>query len=305
MLDPALKRSGRLDQVITVKYPNRAALEAILRQHLAPDLAEANLSSVAALGLGATGADAARWGRCAKRRARRDGGRPVSMEDIIAEVRGDAAPLPKRTKRRIAFHEAGHALVAALHRPGSVLAATIRINQWATAGVLSTSADVMTCRDEFEEKLVHLLAGRAAEEAGLSEAGCGAGGGPESDLAKATMLAVAMSTAFGLGTEDAEANPRLLWLGRPTEENLVALLTTRPDIAQEAATALKKAYKKASGIIDAHRVELNRIVKLLLEQETLSGSAVEDIVREAAVSRNAPKPTNPNRRRLGTPPRAH
>lgn len=271
-IDPAITRSGRLDRAIEMPLPDVAALKQIFRVHLGDDLADVDLSGAALEAVGGTGADCERWVRGARRRAR-SAGRRMVFQDLMAEfcIAGRAAA----DDRRVACHEAGHALVSALLHPGSVVRASIRSAGAAVGNVVSerTSKHTMTAA-ELDEVLQELLAGRAAEEVVLGDVSTGAGGGSQSDLARATAIAVAMDMAYGLGGG-------LLWAATP-DADVVSLLNVRPDLARRVSHRLNGAYEAVTAVVRAHRAALDAIAGELVERGTLSGDDIKRIMASVA-----------------------
>ena len=272
-IDPAITRAGRLDRHIRIGLPDQTALLQIFRRHLAGDLTNDDLAPAAMLALGGSGADVAKWVRGARRRGRQDG-RPMHLEDLIAEIRGNAQTVSAEIRRRCAVHEAGHALTIALHRPEAVKHVSIRQTETTGGGVLShwpemelaTSADI----DQF---LITTLAGRAAEKLVLGLVSSGSGGGPDSDLARATMLATSAITALGLGGQSVP-----IWSGLPTPDSLDLLLIRRPDIAKQVEDRIGRAYGAAMDLLTANQTTLELIIERLLDVETMSGEELATII---------------------------
>jgi len=268
-IDPAITRSGRLDRHITIDLPDEGGLVQIMRHHLGDELSTEDLSSAAKLALGGSGADVARWVRGAKRRGRR-GGRPICIADLIAEIRGNAPTVSDDIQRRCAVHEAGHAIAIALVQPSTLRTVSIRQTSTTGGGVISQRPELeLATSADIDQMLIMLLAGRAAEEIILGTASSGAGGGIESDLAKATLIATSAITALGLS---GAATP--IWSGMPAPDTIDILLSRRPDIARQVEDRLGQAYSSAKAIITTHSVSLLRIVNRLIEAETLSGDEV-------------------------------
>lgn len=198
-LDPALVRAGRLDLHIEIPLPDLPALVGIFRVHLGADLAGADLRTAALAAKGHTGADVERWVRVARRTAR-TAGRPLALQDLLEAVRGGESEWPADVRRRIACHEAGHAIVQLALGIAEPTALSI-----GGAGGL-TESDLGEMRadthEHLEKFLVVLLGGRAAEQLTFAEVTAGAGGGVEgkSDLARATRLATRLETDFGFGS---------------------------------------------------------------------------------------------------------
>jgi hypothetical protein len=195
-LDPALVRSGRLDRHIEIPLPDVPSLVGILRTHLAADLAGTDLREVALAARGSTGADVERFVREARGRARRAGGL-IKLQDLLDAVRNGQPEWPADVRRRVAYHEAGHAI--ALLALG--LAEPKALSIGGGGGLAESDLGEMRAmtRSHLERFLVALLAGRAAEQLIFGEATAGAGGSEESDLGRATVLATRVETDYGLG----------------------------------------------------------------------------------------------------------
>lgn len=195
-LDPALVRSGRLDRHIEIPLPDVPSLVGILRTHLAADLVGTDLREVALAARGGTGADVERFVREARGRARR-AGLPIKLQDLLDAVRNGQPEWPADVRRRIAYHESGHAI--AFLALGIAEPKALSIG--GTGGLAESDLGEMRAmtRSHLEKYLVALLAGRAAEQLIFGEATAGAGGSDESDLGRATALATRLETDYGLG----------------------------------------------------------------------------------------------------------
>jgi len=196
-LDSALVRSGRLSRIIHIDPPDEAALAGIFHQHLGVDLIDEDLGQVAALTLGSTGADVVEHVKNARRRAR-SAKRPMVVADLVAAV----APEETRTHdlvRRIAIHEAGHAVLALTTGYGRVLGISI-VQTGDIGGFVNIDNDGrMSTKAAVEKAIVHRLGGRAAEEVVIGPVGTGSGGSPGSDLAVATQQVAMMHLSLGMG----------------------------------------------------------------------------------------------------------
>lgn len=273
-IDPAIRRPGRLDREIHVGLPDRAALAKILRYHLREDLAGEDLDGVALLGLGATGAQAEQWVRDARRVARH-ARRPMTLADLVQAVAAKREKMSPEHRRRIAIHEAGHAVVATLLRPGSVVKMTLTPNGRAQGGVLMADADApfVTLKD-VEERLCDLLAGHAAEEVILGRASSGSGGSPDSDLGLATLWAVNALANLGMRS----GRQRLLWRDVSTVHRLQDALKHDPDLARDVSQLLEGAHARATDIVRQHRGTVEALADALLALEVLDATQVEVIV---------------------------
>jgi ATP-dependent Zn protease len=272
-VDPALKRAGRLDQVVRIPLPNIDGLEKIFdyylkryrdNNELAPDVSSRQLAELA---FGLTGADVEFFVRGADRRARREA-RKINQVDLLAEVthrprRPDSAPqLGPEEMRRVAVHEAGHTTSRLLGaRKGAELSfVTIVPRLDGSLGFVASlpREGSSATRREMLEEMETILAGRAAEEIvyGAADVGLGAGGASESsDLAVATSLATMLVCQSGLG-----ANKALHWTRTPT-------LVQEKQIDQ----LLRTSYKNVVARLRASRALLEDVARLLVEKQEIGG----------------------------------
>jgi ATP-dependent Zn protease len=262
-----------------IPLPDQAGLVRILRHHLGADLADEDLSPVALEALGATGADAARIVRDARRLARQQD-RPLALDGLHRADRGLAADRQRTSEYRwtIAVHEAGHALVGTLDAPTSVTKVSIRDPMTISGNVGSQLTKLDSgpiTRLRIDRLLRRLLAGRAAEDVLLGEVSAGAGGRPTSDLAKATWLSCAAFGSFGLGDEGT-----LLWLCLPTMEDVSSFLLMRPQLAEQVATKLSATYGEVVNQIRKHRRTVECIAQALVKRGVLDGAEVRQLVGE-------------------------
>lgn len=283
-VDPALRRAGRLDQVIQLPRPNVAGLEQIFSFYLAPHRKTKSLERdvkprvLAQLAFGLTGADVEFFVRGAARRARK-AGRRISQADLVAEVtrrprRPDAVVrLTDDDMRRVAVHETGHALSALLCTTGApeLTFVTIIPRMDGSLGFTASmppEGAVMT-RTEVRERLRTILAGRAAEEVvyGKANISLNSGGGTTSDLAVATRTATSVICTSGFG-----ADGSLHW-------------TTTPTAAQsrQVDTLLRSAYREAVALLRENRRALDRIAGALVERQELDGAAVRALLHDPQV----------------------
>lgn len=271
-LDPAIRRSGRLDRSVAVPLPDAEGLTAILRHHLGGDLPNVDLAALGPLLLGATGADVARLVRDARRRAR-VADRPLGLADLHAAL-GVAEDLRASAYRRLlAVHEAGHAVVGMLHAPGTLIAVTLRAaGQRAAATHWQPESDRTLTRADIDALLQRLLAGRAAEAVVLGTVSAGAGGAAASDLARATQLAAAAAGALGLGDS-------LVWSGLPEPDEVPKLLARQPALARAVAAHLDAADAAARALILRHRLSVEAIAEQLLARGSLTGAEVTAILQ--------------------------
>ena len=242
-LDPALLRSGRLDRHIRIRLPGRSALAAILREHLGADLDGQDLSGAALAACGATGADCEKFVRAARRRARA-AGREVAPADLLEEIGGSDDRSPGDL-RIAAVHEAGHAVAACALRPGWLEMVTIDgIEEEGGRTRLNRIGPAFGLPADISAQLVMILAGRAAEHETFGAPSSGSGGGPTSDLALATELAVRADTALGLDEVGG-----LSWRGLPDTIGLPGLLAADHVLASRIHVRLEVAYAEARNLI--------------------------------------------------------
>jgi len=291
VLDPALLRPGRFDRQVTIPLPTLTERAAILAVHcrdkkLGPDV---DLNVVARGTPGFSGADLANLANEAAIVAVRDNREIIKADDfssardriLLGRREGSNVLLPEE-KHSVAIHESGHALVAALSEHADPVAKITILPAGQTLGVteqLPLDERHLYGEDYLTDSLAVRLGGRAAE---LVEFGQGSTGA-SNDLASATDLAVKMVREFGL-------SPKLGPVGYPEGGSVFlggggSAMSSRPfaeatqaTIDSEVARLLREAEQQAVELIRAHRPELEQLVGLLLEQETVDGSAVYRIV---------------------------
>lgn len=272
-LDPALIRSGRLEQVVRLERPDEEGLVDIARVYLAGSLADADLKPLAMVAhrRGAVGADIEHWCRGARRRAR-TAGRSMLLEDLIEEI-GEAPPMHgSEAIWRMAVHEAGHVLACAMLDPSSIREVVV---DPAIGGRSATIVDPLhlfseiphATRAQARAQLRAALAGRAAEEIILGEPSGGSGGSAASDLAKATKMAGLEVVSSGL-----EEHPEgLLYLGDADDHRRLEHLLLLPEIRQRVAVVLRDAYADTLDLVRRHRAGVERVAAALVNRGSLSG----------------------------------
>lgn len=270
-LDPALIRAGRLDRHIRIRRPGRAAMAAILREHLAGDLAGEDLLIAALAGNGSTGADCERFVRGARRRAR-NAGRPMAVADLMDEIGGGDT----RTAAELeccAIHEAGHALACCELQPGSLRAVTLRVAGNSGGMVSATFERAYVSVQDVRRQIVVALAGRAAEEAILQVPSSACGGGSTSDLAVATCLATAAATALGL-----DDSIGLVWADMPDTTTVSRMLRGSPVIAARVRIVVGEAYDEALSLIRRRSPAVKAVAAALLSKRALDGDETAAIM---------------------------
>lgn len=282
-IDPALRRAGRLDRVIEVALPTIEALEKIFAYYLkrhglsVEGVAEIALRPLAEASFGRTGADVSLAVRGALRRARL-AGRRVSQDDLFAELYNRplqddlTRPLKGEGLRRVAIHEAGHALLrldcgGAL---GNITYISIIPRPDGSLGFVSLqpNPDATTLtRADYLSLVAVTLGGRAAEEVfyGADAVGAGAGGSASSDLAKAMGLALDMVCRLGLGSD-----LKLCWREEPREEDI-----------EQAETLLAESYARAKAVVESKRDIVRRIADALVSRQEMSGHELTKVLEQA------------------------
>jgi cell division protease FtsH len=287
VLDPALMRPGRFDRQVTIPLPNVNEREAILQVHtksknLAPDV---NLNVVARGTPGFSGADLANLTNEAAIFAVREGRHVVTAEDfssardriILGRREGSNVLLPEE-KHAVAVHESGHALVAALSEHADPVAKVTILPAGQALGVTEQLPLVerhMYGEDYLYDSLAVRLGGRAAELVVLGQGSTGAG----NDLAGATDLATKMVREFGMSpvlgpVGYPEGGSVFLGGGGPGMSSRPYAEATQAAIDGEVSKLLRQAEERAVNLLNAHRAELESLVQLLLERETVDGSDV-------------------------------
>lgn len=267
-IDPALLRPGRFSRVIEVGHPDEKGMAGILRQHLGKDLEGEDLALAARMASGATGALAVDWVRAARRKARL-AKRPMVLGDLVALI----APPDDRHPDliwRTAVHESGHAVAAMLLAVGTVEGISI-VQSTSIGGYTKLDNDGhRATRQEFENLVVQMLSGRAAEEVILGSASVGAGGAPHSDLARATRTVGLLHLGTGLGAD-------LIYRAGPEEVPMV--LGVNLELTAEVETELRSLYRRAMDLIAGEKTLVEKVAGDLLERRHLSGEEFMEIVR--------------------------
>lgn len=270
-LDPALVRPGRLSKIIHIGKPDAQALTGILRQHLNGELAGIDLSLVSKMGEGASGADVTGWVKGARRMARQQN-RPMILQDLFDQV-APPETRPLNLVRRVAIHEASHAVVSHLLNPGSVTGITI-INADPSEGgrtmMTFDFGDAMG-RDEVENRVAIWLSGRGGEQVMLGSVSGGAGGGGDSDLARATQLLAIMHASLGLGDH---------LLHRATPQGVVQLLTLDPGLATTVEAELQSIYAKTLAILQENVDLVEAVADALVAGRHLTGEQFMAVVEK-------------------------
>lgn len=289
-LDPALLRPGRFDRRIPVELPDLVGREKILRLHAKKVRREANIDykQIALATAGASGADLANMINEAALRAVRQGRNAMTQKDIEESVevvlagyeRKNAVISPKE-KEIIAYHEVGHALVAARQSDSAPVHKITIVPR--TSGALGYTMQVdeeekfLMSKDELFNKIVTLTGGRSAEELifGLSTTGA------SNDIEQATKIAKSMITRFGMSEEFgfvamAEVNNR--YLGG--DANMTVSDKTAYDIDLAVKKLIEAAHIKAIDILKENINALHEIANYLLTKETITGEEFMEILKK-------------------------
>ena len=288
-LDPALTRPGRFDRRVPVELPDLKGREAILQVHAkkvktAPDI---DFNKIARMASGASGAELANIVNEAALRAVRDGRSfaaqadfEESIEVVIAGYQKKNAILTDKEKWTVAYHEIGHALVAARQTQSAPVQKITIIPR--TSGALGYTMQVeedgnhyLMSRTELENKIATLAGGRAAEEVAFGEVTTGA----SNDIEQATKLARAMITRYGMSKDfDMVALETVTneYLGG--DASLACSAETQAEVDRQVRETVKTQHEKALGILRDNRTKLDELAKHLYEKETITGDEFMQIL---------------------------
>ena len=280
-LDPALTRPGRFDRRVPVELPDLKGREAILKVHakkvkIADDV---DFSGIARMASGASGAELANIVNEAALRAVRDNRKFVtqadleeSIEVVIAGYQKKNAILTDKEKMAVAYHEIGHALVAALQTHSAPVQKITIVPR--TSGALGYTMQVeegnhyLMTKEEIENKIATYAGGRAAEEVALGSVSTGA----SNDIEQATKLARAMISRYGMSEEfDMVALETVnnQYLGG--DASLACSAETQTKIDQLVVELVKRQHSKARQLLLDNREKLEELSLYLYEKETISG----------------------------------
>ena len=289
-LDPALTRPGRFDRRVPVELPDLAGREAILKVHAKKIKTAEDVSfhTIARMAAGASGAELANIVNEAALRAVRNGRIIVteadleeSIEVVIAGYQKKSAVLSDQEKRVVAYHEIGHALVAALQTHSAPVQKITIIPR--TSGALGYTMQVDTgdkylmTKQEIENKIATLTGGRAAEEVAFGEITTGA----SNDIEQATKLARAMIARYGMSDEfDMVAMETVTnqYLGGDT--SLACASDTQKRIDEKVVELVKAQHEKARKLLTDNRPKLDKLAQFLYEKETITGEEFMHILKE-------------------------
>lgn len=280
-LDPALTRPGRFDRRIPVELPDLQGREKILMVHARKIKTESNIDylQVARMASGASGAELANIVNEAALRAVRDGRQLVSQQDleesievVIAGYQKKNAILTDKEKMTVAYHEIGHALIAAKQSNSAPVQKITIIPR--TSGALGYTMQVeegnhyLMTKEEIENKIATYTGGRAAEEIVFGVVSTGAA----NDIEQATRLARAMVTRYGMSKDfDMVAMETVnnQYLGGDT--SLCCSAQTQARIDQQVVDLVREQHQKALAILEENKDKLHELSKYLYEKETITG----------------------------------
>ncbi len=291
-LDPALTRPGRFDRQVPVTLPDLQGRVAILKVHAAKIKTAPSIDydKVARMASGASGAELANIVNEAALRAVRDH-RPYatqedmeeSIEVVIAGYQKKHAILTDKEKCIVSYHEIGHALVAALQSHTAPVQKITIIPR--TSGALGYTMQVeqgnhyLMNKEEMLDQIATLTGGRAAEEVVFGTSTNGA----SNDIEKATRLARAMITRYGMSDEFgmvAMENVTNQYLGGDT--TLACSPETQARIDKAVSDLIKTQHEKARRLLEEHRKKLDELAKYLYEKETITGEQFMEILEKKA-----------------------
>ena len=291
-LDPALTRPGRFDRRVPVELPDLKGREAILRVHakkikVAGDV---DFGKIARMASGASGAELANIINEAALRAVRAGRHSAtqadleeSIEVVIAGYQKKNAILTDEEKRIVAYHEIGHALVAALQSHSAPVQKITIVPR--TSGALGYTMQVdegnhyLMSKVEIENKIATLTGGRAAEEVAFGSVTTGA----SNDIEQATKLARAMITRYGMSEDfDMVALETVTNQYLGGDASLACSAETQTNIDRQVVALVKKQHEKAAQLLLQNRGKLDQLAQYLYEKETITGDEFMAMLNEPA-----------------------
>ena len=289
-LDPALLRPGRFDRRVPVELPDLQGREDILKVHAKKVKTEPGIdyNVVARMASGASGAELANIINEAALRAVREKRNAVSQKDleesievVIAGYQKKNAILTDKEKLVVAYHEVGHALVAALQTHSAPVQKITIIPR--TSGALGYTMQVeegnhpLYTKSELENRIATLTGGRAAEEVEFGQVTTGA----SNDIEQATKIARAMITRYGMSDEfDMVAMETVnnKYLGG--DASLACSDVTASTIDQKVVALVKQQHDKAKQLLTEHKADLDRIAQFLYQKETITGEEFMEILEK-------------------------
>ena len=281
-LDPALLRPGRFDRRVPVELPDLKGREEILKVHARKIKVADNVdfNKIARMASGASGAELANIVNESALRAVRDGRKfatqadlEESIEVVIAGYQKKNAILTDKEKRIVAYHEIGHALVAAKQTNSAPVQKITIVPR--TSGALGYTMHVeeegnhyLMTKEEMENKIATLTGGRAAEEIAFGSVTTGA----SNDIEQATKLARGMITRYGMSKDfDMVAMETVTNQYLGGDSSLTCSMETQTAIDREVVELVKKQHEKAGQILLENRAKLDELSQYLYEKETITG----------------------------------
>ena len=281
-LDPALLRPGRFDRRVPVELPDLKGREEILKVHARKIKVADNVdfNKISRMASGASGAELANIVNEAALRAVRDGRKfatqadlEESIEVVIAGYQKKNAILTDKEKRIVAYHEIGHALVAAKQTNSAPVQKITIVPR--TSGALGYTMQVeeegnhyLMTKEEMENKIATLTGGRAAEEIAFGSVTTGA----SNDIEQATKLARGMITRYGMSKDfDMVAMETVTNQYLGGDSSLTCSMETQTAIDREVVELVKKQHEKAGQILLENRAKLDELSQYLYEKETITG----------------------------------
>ena len=281
-LDPALLRPGRFDRRVPVELPDLKGREEILKVHARKIKVADNVdfNKIARMASGASGAELANIVNESALRAVRDGRKfatqadlEESIEVVIAGYQKKNAILTDKEKRIVAYHEIGHALVAAKQTNSAPVQKITIVPR--TSGALGYTMQVeeegnhyLMSKEEMENKIATLTGGRAAEEIAFGSVTTGA----SNDIEQATKLAKGMITRYGMSKDfDMVAMETVTNQYLGGDSSLTCSMETQTAIDREVVELVKKQHEKAGQILLENRAKLDELSQYLYEKETITG----------------------------------
>ncbi len=289
-LDPALTRPGRFDRRVPVELPDLQGREAILRVHAKKVNLSDNIDfeKIARMASGASGAELANIVNEAALRAVRDNREYVtqadleeSIEVVIAGYQKKNSILTDQEKKVVAYHEIGHALVAAKQTNSAPVQKITIVPR--TSGALGYTMQVeegnhyLMSQEELENKIATLTGGRAAEELVFHSASTGA----SNDIEQATKLARAMITRYGMSPDfDMVALETVTNQYLGGDASLACSAQSQAEIDKQVVDLVKRQHQKASRILEENRGKLDELAKYLYTKETITGEEFMRILEQ-------------------------
>ena len=294
VLDPALLRPGRFDRQITVSLPDKKGREAILKvharnKHLSADI---NLEALANRTPGFSGADLENVLNEAAILAVRENSDTITMNNIDEAIdRVMMGPAKKSrkyddySKKLVAYHEAGHAIVG-LNLPDGAIVQKVTIIPRGSAGgynlITPRKERILNTRKELVDTITSYMGGRCAEEIFFDDISTGASG----DIEQATKIAKDMVTLYGmsgLGPVQYDHGSKNVFLGRDYNSPSNVSSQVAFEIDQEVRKIVDYCHDKATDIINTHKEDLVKIAEALIVNETLTAEEIDEVINDKLV----------------------